>query len=110
MKKFKGIKFNAKSLNNENLKEIKIFENIILEDLDKNIDEKLFYTLCNIIDQDNKYLIITSIKPIVDIDFNLNDLKSRTKNFLLYNIEKPDDDLIFCSNSEKFIRSSDYFG
>ncbi len=95
LKKFKGIKFNAKSLNNENLKEIKIFENIILEDLDKNIDEKLFYTLCNIIDQDNKYLIITSIKPIVDIDFNLNDLKSRTKNFLLYNIEKPDDDLIF---------------
>ena len=66
-----------------------------MEDLDKNIDEKLFYTLCNIIDQDNKYLIITSIKPIVDIDFNLNDLKSRTKNFLLYNIEKPDDDLIF---------------
>ena len=95
MKKFKEIKINFKSLNNEKLKEIKIFENIILEDLDKNIDEKLFYTLCNIIDQDNKYLIITSIKPIVDIDFNLNDLKSRTKNFLLYNIEKPDDDLIF---------------
>ena len=30
-----------------------------------------------------------------DLDFNLDDLKSRSKNFLLYNIEKPDDELIF---------------
>ncbi len=29
------------------------------------------------------------------INFNLNDLKSRSKNFLLQNIEKPDDELIF---------------
>jgi chromosomal replication initiation ATPase DnaA len=34
-------------------------------------------------------------KPIVDIDFKLDDLKSRTKNFLLQNIEKPDDELMF---------------
>ena len=32
---------------------------------------------------------------IVDINFNLVDLKSRAKNFLLYNIEKPDDELMF---------------
>ena len=54
----------------------------------------IFYSF-NIIDQDNKYLIVTSNKPIVDLDFNLDDLKSRSKNFLLQNIEKPDDDLIF---------------
>ena len=29
------------------------------------------------------------------LDFSLNDLKSRTKNFLLQNIEKPDDELMF---------------
>ena len=29
------------------------------------------------------------------IDFKLNDLKSRTKSFLLLNIEKPDDKLVF---------------
>ncbi len=95
LKKFKGIKIDASSLNNENLSKIKIYENIILENLESNIDEKLLYTLCNIIDQDNKYLIITSITPIVYINFNLDDLNSRAKNFLLYNIEKPDDDLIF---------------
>ena len=31
----------------------------------------------------------------MDLDFNLIDLKSRSKNFLLQNIEKPDDELIF---------------
>ena len=95
VKKFKGIKLNAKNLENEDLKRIKIHENIILEDLNKNIDEKLIYSLFNIIDSDNKYIIVTSDIPIVNIDFSLIDLKSRTKNFLLQAIEKPDDELMF---------------
>ena len=49
----------------------------------------------NIVDQDNKYLILSSKKPIVDYSFKLNDLNSRSKNFLLCNIEKPEDDLMF---------------
>ena len=95
LKKFKGIKFEASSFINQNLKEIKIHKNIVLENLTKNIDEKLIYSLFNIIDQDNKYLIITTTEPIVDIKFNLKDLKSRTKNFLLQNIKIPDDDLLY---------------
>ena len=95
LKKNKGIKLEAKLLNNNHLKEIKLHENIILENLEKNIDEKLIYTLCNIIEQDNKYLIVTSTNPITNIKFELNDLKSRAKNFLLQTIEKPDDELIF---------------
>ena len=69
--------------------------NIILEKLDEKINEKLFYSLLNIIDLDNKFIIVTSKKPIVDINFSLTDLKSRTKNFLLQKIEKPDDELMF---------------
>ncbi len=95
LKKNKGVKFEANTLKNEHLKEIKIYENIILENLTNVINENLFYSLLNIIEQDNKYVIITSTKPIVRIDFNLEDLKSRSKNFLLLNIEKPDDELIF---------------
>ncbi len=95
IKKFKGIKLKAKLLNNEDLNKIKIYENIILEDLDEKVDENLIYSLFNIIDLDNKFIIVTSDKPIVDINFSLLDLKSRTKNFLLQNIQKPDDDLIF---------------
>ena len=95
LKKFKGIKIESNLLNNNFLKKIKIYENIVLENLTQKIDEKLFFTLCNTIEQDNKYLIVTSNKSIIDLDFNLDDLKSRSKNFLLQNIEKPDDDLIF---------------
>ena len=95
IKKFRGIKLNANSLTNEDLKVIKIHENINLENLDENIDEKLIYSLLNIVDVDNKYIIVTSEIPIVDINFSLIDLKSRTKNFLLQKIEKPDDELMF---------------
>ena len=95
LKKFKGIKFEASLLNNDNLKEIRFYQNIILENLTKDIDEKLIYTLLNIIDQDNKYLIVTTNIPIVEINFDLKDLKSRTNNFLLQSIKKPDDDLLF---------------
>jgi len=95
IKKFKGIKFDANLLSDKDLKTIKIHENIILENLDKNINEKLIYSLLNIIDLDNKFIIITSEKPLVEIDFKLDDLRSRTKNFLLQKIEKPDDELMF---------------
>ena len=95
LKKFKGIKFDAKKIEDNNIKEIKIHQNIIIEDLDKNINEKLLYSIFNLIEQDNKYLIVTSAQPIVDIGFNLLDLKSRTKNFLLQNIGKPNDELMF---------------
>jgi len=95
LKKFNGIKIESNLLNNESLNTIKPFQNIVLEDLNLNVDEKLIYTLFNTIDQDNKFLIITSTKPIVEIAFRLDDLKSRTKNCLLAKIENPDDELMF---------------
>ena len=95
LKKFKGIKISAHSLKSENLQEIKVHENIILENFDQNIDEVLIYSLFNIIDQDNKYLIINSTIPINEINFKLDDLRSRTKNCLYAKIEKPDDELMF---------------
>ena len=95
LKKFKGIKIESNLLNNDDLKKIKVYQNIVLENLNEDMDENLLFTLFNIIEQDNKYLVVTSKIPIVDIDFDLNDVKSRSKNFLLQNIEKPDDELIF---------------
>ena len=95
IKKFKGIKLNANFLSDEDLSKIKVCENIILEDLSEKVDEKLIYSLFNFIDIDNKFIIVTSLKPITDINFSLIDLKSRTKNFIIQKIEKPDDDLMF---------------
>ena len=95
LKKNKGILLNSNSLKNDDLKKLKIHENIILENLTSEIDEKLLFSLLNIIEQDNKYMIVTSIKPIVYLNFDLKDLTSRAKNFLLFKIERPDDELIF---------------
>ena len=95
LKKFKGIKIDSESLDNEIINTIKIHQNIIIENLDLKIKEKLFFTLINIIEQDNKYLIVTSINPITEMNFILKDLKSRSKNFILQSISKPDDELIF---------------
>jgi len=95
LKKFSGIRIDINSLNDENLKFIKPYQNIILEDLNLDINEKLIYSLFNIIDQDNKFLIITSTKPISEINFQLEDLRSRTKDCLFANIQNPDDELMF---------------
>ena len=95
LKKFDGIRIQSKLLTDENLRAIKPYQNVVLEDLNLNANEKLIYSLFNIIDQDNKFLIITSSIPITEIDFSLEDLKSRTKNCLLAKIENPDDELMF---------------
>jgi chromosomal replication initiation ATPase DnaA len=95
LKKFSGIKITSDTLNNDNLKGIKPYQNIILEDLSLDVQENLIYSLFNIVDQDNKFLIITSTKPITEINFHLEDLRSRAKNCLLAKIENPDDELMF---------------
>ena len=95
LEKYRGIKINAEDINNDFLQQIKIYQNIIVEDLTEKINENLLFTLINIIDQDNKYLIVTSTIPIVDFKFKLNDLNSRSTNFILSQIEKPSDDLIY---------------
>ena len=95
LKKNKGIKIDFNSIKNIDFKNLKIYENIVLEDVTTNTNEELLYTLFNIVEQDNKYIIVTSKNSIAEMKFSLNDLRSRTKNFLLQNIEKPDDELMF---------------
>jgi chromosomal replication initiation ATPase DnaA len=95
LKKNLGVKIDARFLDNEKFEKLKFYQNIVLENFDQNIDEKLAYTFFNFIEQENKYLIVTSIMPIVNMSFKLEDLRSRCKNFILQNIDKPDDELIF---------------
>ena len=95
LKKFNGIRIESNLFTDENLKTIKPYQNIVLENLNLDVKEELIYSLFNIIDQDNKFLIITSSEPIAKIAFKIEDLKSRTKNCLLAKIENPDDELMF---------------
>ena len=96
IKKFKAFKIDAKNLSDEKIKEFKIHQNFVLENFDQNsVNEKLIYSLINIVEQDNKYLIINSRKALDKYSFKLNDLNSRLKNCLNAKIELPDDSLMF---------------
>ena len=88
-------KIDEKQLNDEILKELKLFEIIILDNFENISDERIIYALFNLVDNDNKYLVINSLVPINEIKFKLNDLNSRSKNCLFAKIDSPDDDLIF---------------
>ena len=94
-KKNNAKKILEKELSDEILKELKLHENIILDDFENTCQNRILYSLFNLVDQDNKYLLINSQKPINEINFELNDLKSRSKNCLFAKIDSPDDELIF---------------
>ncbi len=94
-KKSKALYLYSKNIDHKILKKIKLSNNIIVEDLDESFDEKLLYSLFNLVEQDNKYLLISSKKPIDTMKFTLPDLLSRLKNCIIAKIEQPDDDLIY---------------
>ena len=93
--KNKGIKIHENQINNEIFKKLKLYENIIIDDFKNKTDEKLLYSLFNLVDSDNKFLLVNSITPINEIEFNLKDLRSRSKNCLFAKIDNPDDELMF---------------
>ena len=88
---------NIESINftSEILLKFKTKQALIIENFNFNIPEKLLYSLINIVEQENKYLLITSLKPINKFDFKLKDLNSRINNCLFVEIGAPDDELIY---------------
>ena len=93
--KSNALYLNGKNINDQTIKKIKLSNSIIIEDLQESFDEKLLYSIFNLVEQDNKYLLISSIKPIDTMKFSLPDLLSRLKNCIIAKIEQPDDDLIY---------------
>ena len=94
-KKYGAFKIDVKKLNNDILDELKFNQNIIIENLNERINEELFYSIYNLIDLEDKYLVVTSDIPVSEINFKLQDLKSRCNNFIISKIDDPDDDLIY---------------
>jgi len=88
------LKINSNELNEKIFTRYKIKEALIIENLDEKISEKLLFALWNVAMQDNKYLMITSKKPIDSYKFKLKDLTSRVKSSLIIGIKLPSDDLI----------------
>ncbi len=86
---------NENEINNDVFKKIKLHESIIVDGFFNRIDENLTYSIFNLVDQDNKYLLINSETPLGEINFKLPDLVSRSRNLLHAKINPPDDELIF---------------
>ena len=67
---------------------------MIIDEYEKNIEEKLFYSTLNQAHQYNQFVVINSKIPLKKTNVELMDLKSRLENFIDLGIELPTDDLL----------------
>ena len=84
----------AKNVNDETIQDLNNLKCLIIENFENNIDEKYLYSILNQSKQLENYILINSISPVKNINFKLQDLKSRIDSFLYIGIELPTDDLL----------------
>ena len=92
----------AKKVDNETISKFEKLDCLIIDNYEKNIDEKIFYSLLNQSKQSDSYLLVNSILPLRNIKFDLKDLRSRTESFINLGIELPTDDLLRVIISKSF--------
>ncbi len=85
---------NAENITDETISKFEKLNCLIIDNYEKNIDEKTFYSILNSSKQLDNYVVINSFLPIKDIKFDLKDLRSRAKSFMNLGIELPTDDLL----------------
>ena len=85
---------NAENITDETISKFEKLNCLIIDNYEKNIDEKTFYSILNSSKQLDTYVVINSFLPIKDIKFDLKDLRSRAKSFMNLGIELPTDDLL----------------
>ena len=94
-KKIKKIKLiEANEINDQIIEDLNNLDCLIIDSFKNNIDEKLLYSIFNQSKQLENYVLINSITSIRNIDFKLEDLKSRIRSLLYIGIELPTDDLL----------------
>ena len=81
-------------LNDKVFLKFKIKEALIIEKLKQSVSENILFSLWNTALQDNKYILITSEKPISSFKYKIPDLKSRVDSAEFIGIKLPSDDLI----------------
>jgi len=92
----------AKNIDNETISKFDKFDCLIIDNYEKNIDEKIFYSILNQSKQLDSYLLVNSIMPLGNTKFDLKDLRSRTESFVNLGIELPTDDLLRVIISKSF--------
>ena len=96
------LEIESELLNDKIFFEFKTKEALIIENLNEKVSENLLFSIWNVALQDNKYLLITSSKPINLYKFKLPDLKSRINSSILIGIKLPYDNLFSVILSKNF--------
>ena len=79
----------------------------IIDNYQKNIDEKLFYTILNQSKQYDNYIVVNSTTPLKNMKFKLKDLQSRTNSFVGLGIELQHD--LLRNNLQIFFRKTNRY-
>ena len=94
-KKINNVKIiDANKLSDEVLGELMNLDCLIIDNFNKNVNEKLLYSILNHSRQLENYIFINSLKSIKENQFDLKDLQSRLNSFTYIGIELPTDDLL----------------
>ena len=94
-KKINNVKIiDANKLSDEVLGELMNLDCLIIDNFNKNVNEKLLYSILNHSKQLENYIFINSLKSIKENQFDLKDLQSRVNSFTYIGIELPTDDLL----------------
>ncbi|MDA7705730.1 DnaA/Hda family protein, partial [Rickettsiales bacterium] len=90
--------FNALDVSNILISELNNYINpdsfYYLDNLCQSSNEEFLFHLINIVKEKKAFLLLSSSKKLLDLNWGLEDLKSRIKNIHQLEIENPDDDLI----------------
>ncbi len=94
-KKIDKIKLiDAINIKDEIIQDLSDLDCLIIDSYSNNIDEKLLYSILNQSKQLENFVLINSVNSIKNINFKLEDLKSRMNSFIYFGIELPTDDLL----------------
>ena len=94
-KKINNVKIiDANKLSDEVLGQLMNLDCLIIDNFNKNVNEKLLYSILNHSKQLENYIFINSLKSIKENQFDLKDLQSRVNSFTYIGIELPTDDLL----------------
>ena len=92
--KINSLIISPKKIDEKIINQFKTKECLIIDDFDNDIDENLLYSIINLANQDNKYLIISSPISLKKFKIKLKDLNSRFTSFIEVGIDLPTDDLV----------------
>ena len=102
-KKINKIKLiEAKNVTDKIIEELNYIDCLIIDSYEKNIEEKLFYSILNQSKHLENYIVVNSIPALTKSIFELKDLQSRLNSFIHIGIELPTDDLLQVIISKSF--------